>query len=375
MAESKKRTLDNFGDDLGEIVKPKDPYHVDVDDTLDELLIDEFAEYGNDSNIVEAFDEVTTPELTALDQVAHIEEFEPGYVRKVSEVKTEQAAIQPSPVAVDNQQIAKLEAQIAELKKALELRVTKNDLASGLESVRQANSQTDSYKRSVNSTSKPTLAYIANGIAITALLVGAGLGLSAQSQLAEFQKTIEPQLTALPASDAANQALKTQLDELAANQLNTANQIAELNKTNEGVVKSDEEINKQIAKLNSQNKQLNDDLDNLQSRLNSVEKSKATPVVTAPPAASKLETKKPEPVASTNWSVTLMGSKHDWYALRKADEYASKGFPAKIVKGQNKGESWYRLSVDGFNSQHDADAYAAKVRRSLNLDSVTVSHD
>ncbi|MEY4210234.1 MAG: hypothetical protein RLZ92_613, partial [Pseudomonadota bacterium] len=223
MAESKKRTLDNFGDDLGEIVKPKDPYHVDVDDALDELLIDEFAEYGNDSNIVEAFDEVTTPELTALDQVAHIEEFEPGYVPKVSEVKTEQAAVQPSPVVLDNQQIAKLEAQIAELKKALELRITKNDLASGLESVRQANSQTDSYKRSVNSTSKPTLAYIANGIAITALLVGAGLGLSAQSQLAEFQKTVEPQLTALPASDAANQALKTQLDELATNQLNTAN--------------------------------------------------------------------------------------------------------------------------------------------------------
>jgi cell division protein FtsN len=70
-----------------------------------------------------------------------------------------------------------------------------------------------------------------------------------------------------------------------------------------------------------------------------------------------------------------MGSKHDWYAQRKADEYASKGFPAKIVKGQNKGESWYRLSVDGFNSQQEADAYAAKVRKSLNLDSVTVGHD
>ncbi|MFM8342637.1 MAG: SPOR domain-containing protein [Methylomonas sp.] len=370
MAESKKRTLDNFGDDLGEIVKPKDPYHVDIDDTLDELLIDEFAEYGNDSNIVDVFDEVTTPELTALDQVAPIEEFEPGYVPK----QAEQAAIEPTFV-VDDQQIAKLEAQIAELKKALELKATKNDLASGLESVRQANSQTDSYKRSVNAVSKPTLAYIANGVAITALLVGAGLGLSAQSQLAEFQKTIAPQLTALPASDAANQALKTQLDELAANQLNTANQIAELNKANEGVVKSDEEITKQIAKLNSQNKQLNDELDNLQSKLNSIEKIKATPVVTAPPAVSKVDTKKPEPVASTNWSVTLMGSKHDWYALRKADEYASKGFPAKIVKGQNKGESWYRLSVDGFNSQHDADAYAAKVRKSLNLDSVTVSHD
>jgi regulator of replication initiation timing len=366
MAESKKRTLDNFGDDLGEIVKPKDPYHVDVDDALDELLIDEFAEYGNDSNIVEAFDEVTTPELTALDQVAHIEEFEPGYVPKVSEVKTEQAAVQPSPVVLDNQQIAKLEAQIAELKKALELRITKNDLASGLESVRQANSQTDSYKRSVNSTSKPTLAYIANGIAITALLVGAGLGLSAQSQLAEFQKTVEPQLTALPASDAANQALKTQLDELATNQLNTANEVA---------VKSAEELNKQIAKLSSQNKQLNDELDNLQTKLNNVEKTKAAPVVTAPPATSKVDTKKPEPVASANWSVTLMGSKHDWYAQRKADEYASKGFPAKIVKGQNKGESWYRLSVDGFNNQQEADAYAAKVRKSLNLDSVTVGHD
>jgi regulator of replication initiation timing len=375
MAEFKKRTLDNFGDDLGEINKPKDPYQVEVDDVLDEVLIDEFVEYGNDSNMVEAFDEVTTPELTALDQVADIEEFEPGYVPKPTPVKTEQAALEPSPVVVDDQQIAKLEAQIAELKKALELKATKNDLASGLESVRQANSQTDSYKRSVNSVNKPTVAYIANGIAITALLVGAGLGLSNQSQLAEFQKTVEPQLTALPASDAANQAFKTQLDELAANQLNTGTQVAELTKADENAAKSGEELNKQIAKLSSQNKQLNDELDNLQSKLNSLEKIKSAPVVTAPPAASKVETKKPEPVASANWSVTLMGSKHDWYAQRKADEYASKGFPAKIVKGQNKGESWYRLSVDGFNSQQEADTYAAKVRRSLNLDSVTVGRD
>ena len=342
---------------------------------LDEVLIDEFVEYSNDSNRVDEFYEVTTPELTALEQVADIEEFEPGYVPKASAAKTVQAVVEPNPVVVDDQQIAKLETQIAELKKALELRATKNDLASGLETVRQANSQTDSYKRSVNSDSKPTVAYIANGIAITALLVGAGLGLSNQAQLAEFQKTIEPQLTALPASDAANQALKTQLDELAANQLNTTNQIAELNKANEGVAKSDEEINKQIAKLSSQNKQLNDELDNLQSKLNSLEKIKSAPVVNTPPAVSKVETKRPEPVAIANWSVTLMGSKHDWYALRKADEYASKGFPAKIVKGQNKGEAWYRLSVDGFNSQQEADAYASKVRKSLNLDSVTVGHD
>lgn len=369
MAESKKRTLDNFGDDLGEITQPKDPYQVEVDDVLDEVLIDEFVEYSNDSNRVDEFYEVTTPELTALEQVADIEEFEPGYVPKASAAKTVQAVVEPNPVVGDDQQIAKLETQIAELKKALELRATKNDLASGLETVRQANSQTDSYKRSVNSDSKPTVAYIANGIAITALLVGAGLGLSNQAQLAEFQKTIEPQLTALPASDAANQALKTQLDELAASQLNSANQIAELSKANEGAVKSAEELNKQIAKLSSQNKQLNDELDNLQTKI------KSAPVVTTPPAASKVETKKPEPVASANWSVTLMGSKHDWYAQRKADEYASKGFPAKIVKGQNKGEAWYRLSVDGFNSQQEADAYASKVRKSLNLDSVTVGHD
>lgn len=113
----------------------------------------------------------------------------------------------------------------------------------------------------------------------------------------------------------------------------------------------------------------------MQNKLNSVEKTKAAPIVTAPPAVSKVEPKKTEPVPSANWSVTLMGSKHDWYAQRKADEYANKGFPAKIVKGQHKGENWYRLSVDGFNSQQEADAYAAKVKKSLNLDSVTVGHN
>jgi sporulation related protein len=43
---------------------------------------------------------------------------------------------------------------------------------------------------------------------------------------------------------------------------------------------------------------------------------------------------------------------------------------AKVSKTESKGETWYRLSVDGFSSQYEAAAYAARVKKTLNLDSV-----
>jgi hypothetical protein len=38
-----------------------------------------------------------------------------------------------------------------------------------------------------------------------------------------------------------------------------------------------------------------------------------------------------------------------------------------------KGEAWYRLSVDGFESQYEAAAYAARAKKMLNLDSVWIN--
>jgi hypothetical protein len=42
-------------------------------------------------------------------------------------------------------------------------------------------------------------------------------------------------------------------------------------------------------------------------------------------------------------------------------------------KVEAKGEVWYRLSVDGFESQYEATAYAARAKKTLNLDSAWIS--
>ena len=76
-----------------------------------------------------------------------------------------------------------------------------------------------------------------------------------------------------------------------------------------------------------------------------------------------------------NWAVNLIAFKQDWYAKRKAEEFASTGVPAKVSKTESKGENWYRLSVDGFKSQYEAAGYAAKVKKTLNLDSVRVTRN
>jgi cell division protein FtsN len=87
---------------------------------------------------------------------------------------------------------------------------------------------------------------------------------------------------------------------------------------------------------------------------------------------AKHEPKKPA-IVEENWAVNLIAFKQDWYAKRKAEEYSAKGVQAKVSKADSKGESWYRLSVDGFKSQYEAAGYAAKVKKSLNLDSVWVA--
>ena len=111
--------------------------------------------------------------------------------------------------------------------------------------------------------------------------------------------------------------------------------------------------------------QIGAELESLQTKVSALEKSR---VIAAVPVA-KPEPKKP-PVVIENWAVNLIAFKQDWYAKRKAEEFAAKGVPAKVSKTETKGEVWYRLSVDGFKSQYEAAGYAAKVKKSLNLDAV-----
>lgn len=92
----------------------------------------------------------------------------------------------------------------------------------------------------------------------------------------------------------------------------------------------------------------------------------SAPVRRSPPRAA---------APSASWSVNLISFKQDWYANRKAAEFSRQGVPAKVIPVQVKGETWYRLSVTGFKSRDEASAYAARVKRTHNLDSVWIGKD
>ncbi|ATG91656.1 SPOR domain-containing protein [Methylomonas koyamae] len=297
------------------------------------------------------------------------------------------APVPPPAPAVDysgditalNRQIAELKRQQQQLKHELAEKPEKAQLSecqAGLESLQVEQKKA---KRGLDALSakKPVVAYAAAGIAGVALLAGVGLGVQgmiAKSQVGELAAIIgklQEQVNAAPANDAAEMAmLHKQLDELTVSTGVMSTQIAELSKAphaNAAAAPSGDQAGK-LAELANQNLQIGAALEALQNKVSALEKGRVAAVAAAP----KPEKKKPAPVEE-NWAVNLVAFKQDWYAKSKAQEFAGKGVPAKVSKTETKGENWYRLSVDGFKTQYEAAAYAVKVKKTLNLDSVWVT--
>lgn len=280
--------------------------------------------------------------------------------------------------------IAGLTGQINELLKQhayamseLQLKSGKDELVSLENAVDTLQNEQKKAKRNIDNLTnkKPISAYVANGLAVMALVVGGSFGYQgyvAKSQLAqvvEYLGKIQTQLNEAPAADAAEkEMLRNQLDELSRANSMASEQIAELAKSMQGqggTGKPGGDLGKQLTELSNQDMQMGAAIESLQSKIAALEKNKGTgPVVKPAP--------KTPPVVQENWVVNLVAFKQDWYAKRKAEEFAGKGVPAKVAKSESKGETWYRLSVDGFKSQYEAAAYAARVKKTLNLDSVWV---
>lgn len=79
-----------------------------------------------------------------------------------------------------------------------------------------------------------------------------------------------------------------------------------------------------------------------------------------------------KPLSHLDWSVNLIAFRQDWYAKSKASEYIQKGVPVEVVPVEISGVVWYRLRVSGFKNKAEADIYALRVKRALNLSSVWV---
>lgn len=277
-----------------------------------------------------------------------------------------------------NNQIAELSKKNAQLRNELTHKASKDDLNACLNQVDTLQADQKKAKRQVDllNAKKPISAYVANGIAVVALVVGGSLGFqgfiakSQLTQVVEYLDKLQTQINEAPNADAAEkQMLRSQLDELARSNSVNSEQLAALTKAINGESGSGgagHDLAKQLASLSQQDMQMGAAIETLQQKVAALEKGR--PAVAAP----KPEPKKP-PVVKENWAVNLVAFKQEWYAKRKAEEYAAKGVAAMVSKSEAKGEIWYRLLVDGFASQYEAAAYAARVKKTLNLDAVSVT--
>ena len=62
--------------------------------------------------------------------------------------------------------------------------------------------------------------------------------------------------------------------------------------------------------------------------------------------------------------------------MRKAkpQKLIQKGIPVKVIAVDMNKKTWYQLKVGGFKNKENAALYAAKMKKSLNLNSVSVGN-
>ena len=85
--------------------------------------------------------------------------------------------------------------------------------------------------------------------------------------------------------------------------------------------------------------------------------------------------KKPTKVHPAAWSVNLAAYKDLSSAKTKAATLVKKGVPVKVVANAKNNTTRYRLRVGGFKNKAEAASYSAKIKKSLNLNSVVVDNN
>ena len=343
---------------------------IEADSTQQEIEVE------HEDSVADEFDEPSelskpippSPEDALQQTVGRKFEPEPAAVKSVIDHSAALAGL--------GAQINDLKKQQTLIKQEIHLKPNKDELNPLLDSIELLKTEQKKTKRNFDTliNKKPVSAYVANAIAVVALIVGAGLGFQGYvaklqvTQLVEYIGKLQEQIKSAPTADAAEKEMfKKQLDELALANSVTTNQIAELSKSVQvgDAGKPAGDVAKQLSELSQQDMQMGAAIEALQAKLEALEKGKVS-------STPKPVAKKP-PVIQEDWIVNLVAFKQDWYAKRKAEEFAAKGVPAKVSKTVSKGETWFRLMVDGFKTQYEAAAYAARVKKTLNLDSVWVA--
>jgi cell division protein FtsN len=78
---------------------------------------------------------------------------------------------------------------------------------------------------------------------------------------------------------------------------------------------------------------------------------------------------------NAGWSVNLTAYEDLGYAKSKAAKYIQKAIPVKVIAVDMNNTTWYRLKVGNFKNKEEATSYATKIKKSLNLNSVSVGNN
>ena len=219
-----------------------------------------------------------------------------------------------------------------------------------------------------NSSKPPMLTYIALGIAVLSLLTGGILGAMSMGsgsnveELTELVATLEEEIEILTANNSKTGG--KQMDEkiklLIAKDEFLNNKLDEVSDASQSIfLKS---VFDDLVKQSDLSKQ---DVTELKIKVDKLEQRKPSRV------KKRIKTKKN--IAKKGWIVNLVSFKQKWYAKNKLREFKNKGVTADLIQVKVKGETWYRLRVKGFKNKNEADGYAVKVKKTLNLGSVWVA--
>ncbi len=216
---------------------------------------------------------------------------------------------------------------------------------------------------------KPVIAYAALAVAVFALLLGGGLGVvgfgadSKVTELTDSMVDIEESLEILTEENVIEKikVLSHRLDKMASDVAENSTRLTSMKKAVEVLSNQSEtkSLSQQLAQLDNESMQIGTAIESLQLQIDALE--------------NKKKGVRRKAVIKKKWVVNLISFKQEWYAKRKAAEFEKKGIPVEVTKVVIKGKTWYRLRVKGFNSKYEAAAYAAKVKKSLNLTSVWVT--
>lgn len=284
-----------------------------------------------------------------------------------------------------NEQAA-LKQQVGDLSEAP---ATDENLRTEMAELQQSQKAIKKQLDGVTGNKKPVMTYAALGIAILALILAAALlfmslGTSSDlEQMTESLAAMEENQEALVIKN-NDQELKQISETMAALTEKVTAITTPLNNAEdleEGAVRPPNlpAMHEELAAAKSEWTKLNESIVALTARIDKLEKNKPAVKPVSKPVQKSIKRKAKQSVkrpvkkrvsTNTRWAVNLVSFRQDWYAKRKAAEYSKQGVPVLVDKVQVKGETWYRLTVPGFKNKNEAAAYADRVKKTFNLDSV-----